>query len=141
MIQQHISWPLIFWGVVNFLKIFGIIPGTVAAYFIQKIYQARRQRKALEGWPTTEATIFSATVSREGRRNVVAEITYSYFVDEYRSGTYLRYFPSEDSANEFIREVKGKQVLVHYETANPDHSVILDVDLDMMASLVPQRGF
>lgn len=42
---------------IKLLAKFGLIPGFVAAFGVQKIRQKYRQRKAVEGWPSTDATI------------------------------------------------------------------------------------
>ncbi len=131
------SWslPLI---VIELLKLFGIIPGAAAAFGMQRFYQKWRQKKAMEGWPATDATIRSGRTRKESFRSHWAEITYTYYVGEYRSGKYVRRFRHADEAAGFVREVKDKRVLVHYDPSNPDRSVVLDRDLEMIAMLVPQ---
>lgn len=134
---HHMHWEWLIWGLIKFLKIFGILPGAMAAYWVRKWYQKRRQAKAMDGWPATDATILSGAVHTEGMRHWV-ELTYSYYVGEYRSGKYVHHFRREDEADEFLRQVKDKRVHVHYDTAIPDKSVILDRDLEMVALLTPQ---
>jgi Protein of unknown function (DUF3592) len=130
------------WGylvavVVKLLAKFGLIPGTLAAFGIKKFWQKQRQKRAMDGWPTTEATIQIGRVHQEGRR-YWAEITYSYFVGEYRSGTYIRNFRSEADAADFVRELKDRRLQVRYKEANPENSVILDRDLELIGLLAPQ---
>jgi hypothetical protein len=140
MDHQPFHWSLYFvwlFNLIKALKIFGIIPGAIAARWVQKIYQTRRQARAQEGWPSTEATIQSAKVHVEGRRHW-AEITYTYFVDEYRVGTYLRNFKREEEADDFVRQLKDRRLQVHYKPNSPETSVILDRDLEMIVLLVPQ---
>ena len=56
--------------------------------------------------------------------------SYSYFVDEYRSGEFeLPEFSSEDEADDFARLLKGKQVLAHYNPRNPDKSILDNASL------------
>lgn len=69
---------------------------------------------------------------------VWVELTYSYFVGEYRVGKHLHRFRRVEQAEEFIRQVKDKTVQVRYRESNPDHSVILERDLEMIALLTPQ---
>jgi hypothetical protein len=139
MDSLHFHWGLIVFWTIKLLKIFGIIPGAIAARWVQKFYQKQRQKRATEGWPTAEATIQSGKVETEGGRHW-AEITYSYFVEEYRAGTYVRHFRREADAEDFVRQVRDKRLQVHYKESNPDTSVILDRDFDMIALLVPQTG-
>jgi len=133
------------WGAAGYwifylLKVFGILPGAVAAYYVQRLWQKRRQRRAMEGWPAIEATVLWGKVHADGPRNYWAEITYSYYVGEYRSSTYIRRFKKEVQADEFVRSLKDRKIQVHYKESNPDASVILDRDLEMIALLAPQFG-
>jgi hypothetical protein len=75
----HFPWGLMLPWIITLLKVFGIIPGAIAANWLRKLYQRRRQSRAMEGWPSTEATIQSGRVQSEGTRHW-AEITYTYFV-------------------------------------------------------------
>lgn len=139
LMHPHIPWELIVASAVKLLKIFGIIPGAVAAMGVRRIIQKRLQQKAMEGWPATDARIQSASVHREGRRHWV-EITYSYYVGEYRAGTYVRAFKREQQADDFVRQMKEKAVRTHYNESDPDRSVILDRDIEMIVLLAPQYG-
>lgn len=134
------SWPwtLVFIELVKLLKLLGIIPGAVAAAGVRRWYQKRRQKKAMEGWPATDATVRSGTVRKQGMRSYWAELSYTYYVGEYRLGTYLRRFRRKELAEEFVREVKEKRIHVHYDSSNPEKSVILDRDVEMVAMLAPQ---
>lgn len=134
------SWPwtLIFVELIKLLKLLGIIPGAIAAVGVRKAYQKWRQKRAMEGWPATDATILSGTVQKQGMRSYWAELRYTYFVGEYRTGTYVRHFRREEAADDFVRQLKDKRVHVHYNPAKADKSVILDRDLEMIAMLSPQ---
>ncbi len=138
MDPHHLPWHLIVLSLLKFLKVFGIIPGVGAAYWLPRIFQKWRQQRAAEGWPSVDATILSATVHGEGKRKFVAALTYGYFVDEYRTGKYRRHFRRDEDAYEFARQIRDKLVHVHYDAANPDRSVILDRDLELLVLLVPQ---
>jgi hypothetical protein len=135
---HHMPWEAVLLGAVKLLKAFGIIPGAIAALGVRKFFQKWRQNRAIAGWPVTEATIQSGQVHREGMLRYWAEVTYSYFVEEYRSGTYIRRFKREEQAEEFIRQIKDKRIQIWYKDSDPDSSVILDRDLEMMALLTPQ---
>ena len=135
---HHVPWEAILLGALKLLKVFGILPGAVAAIGVRKLYQKRRQSKAIGGWPATEATIQSGEVHRAGMRNIWAELTYSYFAGEYRSGTYVRHFRREEDADEFVRQAREKRIQVRYDDSNPDRSVILDRDLELVTLLETQ---
>ncbi len=134
---HHIPWGEIVFVLVKLLKMGGIIPGALAAFGVRKLYQKWRQNKAVAGWPATDGTIQSGKVHKQGMRYWV-ELTYTYYVGEYRSGKHVHHFRREEEADEFARQVKDKHVQVHYEASNPDKSVILDRDLELIALLAPQ---
>lgn len=134
---HHIPWEPILFGILKLLKVFGIIPGAMAAYGARRFYQKWRQNKAMAGWPATDATIQSGLVHKEGMRYWV-ELTYTFYVNEYRSGKHVHRFRREEDADDFVRQIKDKRVQVHYDAANPDRSVILDRDIEMVALLTPQ---
>ena len=137
---HNMPWEAILLGILKLLKVFGLIPGAIAAFGVRKLYQKWRQNKAMAGWPVTDATILSGQVHQDGPRRFWVEITYYYFVQEYRSGTYVRRFRKEEDADNFIRQVKDRRLQVRYNDSEPDQSVILDRDLEMIALLNPQLG-
>jgi hypothetical protein len=135
---HHIPWEPLLLGAAKLLKIFGIIPGAVAAFGVRKFYQKRRQNRAMAGWPATDATILNGQAHKEGSRRIWVELTYSYYVGEYHAGKHIHRFLKEDDADEFIRQVKDKRVQIHYNNSDPEQSVILDRDLEMVVLLTPQ---
>ena len=138
MFVDHYSWNWIIFFTIKLLKTFGLLPGAIAAFWARKLYQKQKQKRAVDGWPTTEATIQIGRVHQEGPRNYWAEITYSYFVGEYRSGTYVRHFRKEEQADDFVRMLKDKRIQLRYKESDPDNSVILDRDLELVGLLVPE---
>jgi hypothetical protein len=134
MVDPHIHWEYLL-VVLKLLKSFGLIPGAVAAYFVQRWAQRRRQQKAMEGWPSVDGVVIGGKVVKQGPFNYWAEISYSYFVGEYRAGTYIRSFRRERDASNFVREMKDKRPRVHYKKSSPDVSTMLDRDVEMHASL------
>jgi Protein of unknown function (DUF3592) len=137
---HHVPWEPVVLGLLKLLKTFGLIPGAFAAYGVRKLYQKWRQNRAIQGWPATDATLLTGEVHKQGLWSYWVEITYSYYVGEYRAGKYIRRFRREEHADDFVRQVKDKRVQVHYDSGNPDTSVILDRDLEMIALLAPQFG-
>jgi hypothetical protein len=136
---HHIPWEPIVFGFLKLLKAFGLIPGAMAAYWLRRVYQKRRQNKAIAGWPATDGTIYGGKIHTEGSRHWV-ELTYTYYVEEYRSGQHVHRFRRKSQAEEFLRQVKSQHVPVHYDVTDPDKSVILDRDLEVIALLAPQFG-
>jgi hypothetical protein len=132
--SHHITWEWLIFGAIKLLKVFGIIPGAIAAFGVRKLYQKWRQNKAIAGWPATDATIQSGTVHKEAWRTWV-ELTYTYYAGEYRSGTYVHKLRRDEQAEDFVRRVKDKRVHVHYDRNHPEKSVILDRDLELVALL------
>jgi hypothetical protein len=135
---HNVHWEWLIWGLIKFLKVFGIIPGAIAAFGVRKLYQKWRQNQAMAGWPATDATILNGQVHKEGFRRFWVELTYTYYVGEYRSGMHVHRFRREEDAEEFVRQVKDKRVQVHYNASDPNKSVILDRDLEVIALLAPQ---
>ncbi len=133
-------WALILLELAKLLKAFGLIPGAIAAFGVRRLYQKWRQNKAMAGWPATDATIQSGTTHKESMRSYWAEVTYTYYVGEYRAGKYVRSFRKAEQAADFVRQVKDKRVHVHYNPDDPDKSVILDRDVEMIVMLAPQFG-
>jgi hypothetical protein len=101
------------------------------------------QRKRAAGWPVADGRIESVAVSKPSfsftakRGYYVAELGYSYSVAGSRnSGRYKRDFPTEKEADEFVRDLKDKAVVVHYNPANSSSSVLLEAD---MAAVLQNR--
>jgi hypothetical protein len=137
---RHIPWHIVFTAAFKLLAKFGLIPGAALGFGAKKLYQKRRQARASAGWPSTNATIQYGTVKKEGPRQFWVELSYTYFVEEYRSGKHVHRFRKEEEADEFLRQIKDKRIQVRYNPAKPDESAILDRDLEMVAPLALPRG-
>lgn len=137
--NQRFVWEVFLPALFKLIAGLGIIPGTAAAFWLRNLYQKRRQNKAIEGWSSTEARIHSWSTRHEGKK-LWLEVTYSYFVDEYRSGSYVRRVQSSDEAGELVRRIGDRRVQVHYDPSDPDKSVVLDRGFEMVALLAPQLG-
>ena len=134
MNSEPTHWAYLIALSIKLLAKFGLIPGVFAAFGIRKLRQKYRQRRAVEGWPSTQANIQWCKVHQEGMRNHWVEVTYG----EYRSGTYIRRFTREAQADNFASLLRGKQLQVHYKPDDPADSVFLERDLEMVAALVPE---
>jgi superfamily I DNA and RNA helicase len=137
---HSIPWHLIIPAAFKLLAKFGLIPGAALGYGAKKLFQKRRQNRASESWLSTEARIQYGIVKKEGPRQFWVELTYTYFVGEYRTGKHVHRFRKEDEAEQFLSQIKDKRLQARYNPAKPDESVLLDRDIEMVAMLAPARG-
>jgi hypothetical protein len=100
------------------------------------------QRNRAKNWPITSGTIESATVD-EAKRGFfsssafgrspshVAELNYVYSVGGIgATGVYKRGFGTEDEAWDFVRDLKGKPIAVHYNPDKPSASALSEPSID-----------
>ena len=106
-------------------------------------YAARwLQARQVANWPAAEGRVEFAEVSpaKEGfftldRRGTqfLAQFVYSYSAGEGReSGRFQRKFASERSAHEFVRDLKGKPIMVRYDPNRRWRSWLLETDLELL---------
>jgi hypothetical protein len=95
----------------------------------------RRQRAG--SWPIAEGRIESVEITKPTfsfttkRGYYVAELGYSYSVaGTLHSGRYKRDFPTEPEAEEFVRDLKGKPVAIHFNSTSPTSSALLEPDIE-----------
>ncbi|HWB31985.1 MAG TPA: DUF3592 domain-containing protein [Acidobacteriaceae bacterium] len=106
----------------------------------------RRWRKQLaenaaQGWPSVDGRVASGIVKPVPKtRRYLATLTYTYFVGEYRTGTYVHEFQSESDADEFVRAMKDKHVPIRYNESNPDKSVLEQRAIEQHILLAPRFG-
>ena len=106
-----------------------------------KRWQKRRKEAVAQGWPSAEARILSGKVVPIPKTNrFLATLTYTYFVEEYRSGTYTHEFAHEPEADDFVRQMKDKKVQIRYNPTNPDTSVLEQAAVEQMVLLAPRFG-
>jgi hypothetical protein len=105
------------------------------------------RRKRAEDWPATEGRIESTDVKRPGGFSVwkrsgqyVAELGYSYSVVGERYGqVFKREFSSEPEAWDFVRDLKGKPMTVHFNPSQPSSSTLSNPDLEkLLQARAPQ---
>jgi hypothetical protein len=120
------TWPWIVWLWAALLLVGWIAP----------MWRWLKRRRA-SGWPAVDGRIESVAVTKPRfsfttkRGYYVAEFAYSYSVDGTPySGRYKREFPTEREAEEFVRDLQGKPVSIHYNPASPSGSVVLESDLE-----------
>jgi len=97
------------------------------------------RRKRAAGWPVADGRIESVEVNKPNfsfttkRGYYVAELGYSYSVaGTLNSGRYKRDFATEREANEFVRDLNEKALVVHYDSARPSSSVLLEPDIEVL---------
>jgi hypothetical protein len=100
------------------------------------------QRNRAKSWPLTSGAIEFATVDEVkgglfsshsfGRSSShVAEINYAYSVGGIgATGIYKRDFATEDEAWDFVRDLKGKPVAIHYNPDKPSVSALSEHSLE-----------
>jgi len=132
------SWP---WIVYVWLLLF-------AGGWIKQFYDAQRRKKAAD-WPTVTGRIDAAEIppqkkvlgislSPANRRPCPAELRYSYSVDgQSYSGKLNQNLPNSAAAQEFIRDLNGMPVTVHYDPHRASISRLLDASLQALLDARP----
>jgi hypothetical protein len=100
------------------------------------------QRNRAKNWPLTSGTIESVTVD-EAKRGFfssssfgrspshIAEINYVYSVGGIgATGIYKRDYYTQDEAWDFVRDLKGKPVAIHYNPDKPSFSALSEPSLE-----------
>jgi hypothetical protein len=107
-----------------------IIEGTVLAAavvggeFGRRKFQEHLQKSAV-GWPATEGTIQWAKVERIPQSlRFVVNLTYTYFVDEYRAGDFAQEFRREWEADAFANSMRDRRIQIRYKESDPEISII-----------------
>jgi hypothetical protein len=120
------TWPWMVWVWLAFL----LLGWTVSAW-------RWFQRSRAAGWPIADGRVESVDVRKPSfslttrRGYYIAELRYWYSVaGAHYSGRYRRDCPSEGEGNEFVRDLQGKPVPIHYDAGNPARSSLLDSDLE-----------
>jgi hypothetical protein len=97
------------------------------------------QRGRGESWPLADGRIDSAEISKPNfslfvkSGHYLAELHYSYsFAGSVHSGRFTRDIPIEYEAEEFIRDLQGKAIVVHYNSEKPSRSILLERDVEFL---------
>jgi hypothetical protein len=70
------------------------------------------------------------------RGNYIAELGYSFSVAGIlNSGRYKREFPTQQEADEFVRDLQDKAVAVHYNPAELSSSALLEPDIKFLLQI------
>src|SRR4051812_21537254 len=131
------SWPLTFWVWLAFILLANA----------GGLWRWCRRRSA-QSWPTTFGTVDIATIDWPGgwwgtgtekNKPVVAEIVYMYSAEgQSWTGRYQRAFATDEEADEFTRDLKGRVVTVQYNPRRSGDSMLLDSSVEaLLASRAP----
>jgi len=142
---QHWTWPQ-HWNWHNILHAFkpsldwlGPLFGGVAVGL--RKWEQRLREGLAANWPSTDATVLSASV--QASHGYWVTIEYRYFArDEYRYGKSLRHFRRKNAAEEFAAAVRKLQAPVHFCADDPNISVLIERELRLagqMAGLLDLR--
>jgi hypothetical protein len=98
----------------------------------------RRKQKIALAWPSVEGRVqFASSAPIRDSSSYSATLQYSYFVEEYRSGSYTEVFDSENGADRFVEMMKNQKVPVRYNPRKPDDSLIEEADVEQYIQLPP----
>jgi hypothetical protein len=103
----------------------------------------RFQRNRASNWPVVIGQIESISVSDAKRTpfsassgsspSYVAELGYSYSVaGNVNAGFCKREFVTEEEASEFVRDLKGKPVVAHYNPNQPSSSTLSEASIETL---------
>lgn len=116
---------------------FGIAWGVL---FFRRWNKRRREQNA-QSWPSVQGCIISGAVKPIPKTNRhMATLTYSYCVDEYYSGKYTHEFAKEAEADDFVRQMKDKRILIRYKDGKPSVSILEQSMVEQTVALSPVRG-
>jgi hypothetical protein len=131
------NWPAIVYIWIAFVLI-GSVP---------QLYKYFVRQRALSSWIPATARVELASYARpsglrqffSNRKNrLIAEIAYSYEVEGVRhAGTYTREFQIEAEAADFIRDLRGRSVVIRFNPRNSSRSTLPDSDLDTLLASRP----
>jgi hypothetical protein len=109
------------------------------------------QRRRAASWPTTTGEIqsvsvdeakrfFISTTPRGKSQEYVAELGYRYsLAGVVEAGFYKRDSATEEEAEEFVRALKGKPVLVQYNPHDQSKSTLSDASIESLLQARPPK--
>lgn len=128
------TWPWIFW-----LILLGVLVG-----WMQSAWPWLRNQLA-QNWPETQGKIDTASVeakkkSGSGESVYRAKLFYSYDVGgQNYQGRWQKDFDTEYEAEEFVRDLEGKPVMVVYSPRRPSWSTLLQEAVVALTHTRPPR--
>jgi hypothetical protein len=123
-----VTWPWVFYVWLAF----------ILAGFAKPAWNRLRNQRATS-WPVTDGRVESVQIDKPSlsfttkRGYYIAELGYSYSVAGTRnSGRYKRDFPTQHEAEEFVRDLRGTAVVVHYRADRASSSTLLEADIQTL---------
>jgi peptidoglycan/LPS O-acetylase OafA/YrhL len=102
-------------------------------------WQKRRREAVARGWPEVEGVVLAGHVTPVPKTSCfLAILQYTYFVEEYRTGTYFHEFARESDADAFVRHFTNQRIPIRYRPSNPDNSVLEQTTVDRLSRFVPR---
>jgi len=144
MAYESVDYSEIGQGLIGFLLLLLIFGFRWALTFWRpwqpwKPWRQRFREYRAESWPTVEGLIVGGNVQRIPKSSrYLATLSYSYFAGGYEAGTYLRVFKREPEADDFVRQLRDRRVLVKYNERNPRKSVVENRTIDQLVALSPR---
>lgn len=116
----------------------------VALIFSRPVWRWWRRQQA-SGWPVVQGRVDSAQVDQpkwyarsSNSANFGGALNYSYSSGgQTFSGKYVRIFPTEAEARDFIRDTVGGAITVHYNPAKPSDSLPAESSIETLLQLRP----
>ncbi len=107
--------------------------------WLRRWRQRSKQTNAL-GWPSVEGVVVAAKSESIPKTHLyVVPLTYTYFVDEYRTGKFAHEFTKEEEADEFARVMRDRRLQIRYNQAKPDTSIIDQSTLQQLSPVFAGR--
>lgn len=104
----------------------------------KRIARKRTITRSVRGWMTVPAVIDVVSVSEQidsdGKKCYLAALTYFYRHPALEMGEYQREFVQKTAAQNWIKQFKGRQVMVHVNPKNIAESYLLDGNLEGLES-------
>jgi hypothetical protein len=120
---------------------YGVYFGFAWAAVYWRRWQKRRRETSAQAWPSVEAIILTGHVIPAPKTSCfTATLQYSYFVDEYHTGTYIHEFAKEIDADEFVRQLTNQRIPIRYKQSNTDKSVLEQSVVEQYTQPAPRFG-
>jgi Protein of unknown function (DUF3592) len=104
---------------------FGLYFGFAWGAVTWRRWQKRRRETIAQSWPSVEGVILAGHVAPAPKTSCfLATLQYTYFVDEYHTGSYVHEFAKEIDADDFVRQLTNQRVPIRYNPSTGDESVL-----------------
>lgn len=114
-----------------------VLIGWLAIYI--RRWRRNRAEEAALGWPSVIGTVLGGKVSQLAHTSRhLATLEYSYFLTEPHSGRYTQEFSKKAEAEEFVRQMKDKQLPIRYNPSDPNKSVLERRTIEQCFALAPR---